>query len=125
MAAIGHRASRFLVIRTGALLFVVALAVSAFVRVWWLAATLFALAGCAMVLINVSTNTELQTRAPEDLRGRVMGFYSLVVLGVAPFGSLQAGWVAERFGVPATLLVGAGACLVAALGLGRTVNGEQ
>jgi MFS family permease len=117
MAAIGHRTSRFLVIRTGGLLFVVALAVSALVRVWWLAATLFALAGCAMVMINVSTNTELQTKAPEELRGRVMGFYSLMVLGVAPFGSLQAGWVAERYGVPATLLVGAVACLLATLRL--------
>jgi predicted MFS family arabinose efflux permease len=78
-----------------------------------------------MVMINVSTNTELQTRAPEDLRGRVMGFYSLVVLGVAPFGSLQAGWVAERYGVPATLLVGAAACLLAALRLGRRVSSEQ
>ena len=125
MAAIGHRASRYLVIRVGGLLFVAALAISSLVRTWWLAATLFALAGCAMVLINVSTNTELQTRAPDELRGRVMGFYSLMVLGVAPFGSLQAGWVAERYGVPATLLVGAVVCLLATLWLTGTGDGER
>jgi MFS family permease len=101
-----------------------ALAAAAFARTWWLAAILLGLAGCAMVLNNVSANAQLQTGAPDHLRGRVMGFYSLMVLGMAPFGSLQAGWVSERFGVPATLGVGAGVCLLATLRLAKGRSGK-
>ena len=57
------------------------------------------IAGCAMSVTGISTNTLLQRLSPDHLRGRVMGFYSFVALGMVPFGSLQAGWVAEHFGV--------------------------
>lgn len=57
------------------------------------------LSGCFMSATGISTNTLLQRLAPDHLRGRVMGFYSFVALGMVPFGSLQAGWVSERFGV--------------------------
>jgi MFS family permease len=68
----------------------------------------------------------LQTEAPDELRGRVMGFYSFMVLGLAPFGSLQAGWVAEHFGVRVAFSVGGLACLAVAVGvawwMGRAVR---
>ena len=56
----------------------------------------------------------LQLQAPDRLRGRVMGFYSFVVLGMAPFGSLQAGWVAEHFGVRMAVAAGGLVCLAVA-----------
>ena len=59
-----------------------------------------------MALNGIAANTTLQIQAPDRLRGRVMGFYSFVVLGMAPFGSLQAGWVAEHFGVRAAVALG-------------------
>lgn len=74
-----------------------------------------AVAGFGSVLAAISTNTLLQLDAPDQLRGRVMGFYSFVVLGLAPFGSLQAGWVTEHYGVRVSFLVGAFICAVAAL----------
>jgi hypothetical protein len=43
-----------------------------------------------------------------------MGFYAFVVLGMAPFGSLQAGWLAERFGVRVAVGSGGLVCLVVA-----------
>ena len=76
-----------------------------------------AITGFGSVLAAISTNTLLQTGAPDHLRGRVMGFYSFVVLGLAPFGSLQAGWISEHFGVPASFVVGAVVCSLVALGL--------
>lgn len=57
------------------------------------------LAGCCMSATGIATNTLLQRLAPDQLRGRVMGFYSFVALGMVPFGSLQAGWVSEHLGV--------------------------
>lgn len=115
MAAIGHRLSRHRVILLAGLVFATALAVAALVRSWLPAAVALALAGCAMILNNISTNAQLQTGAPDHLRGRIMGFYSLMILGVAPLGSLQAGWVSEHFGVPTALGAGAAICAVATL----------
>ena len=51
----------------------------------------------------------------EDKRGRVMGFYSFMVVGLAPFGSFQMGWMAEHFGARTAFIVGGSACAVVAL----------
>lgn len=106
MAAFGHRVARLRIIRGAGMAFALTLALAALAGSLWLAAGVLAVAGCAMILNNVSTNTQLQVAAPDYLRGRVMGFYSLMVLGMAPFGSLQAGWVSEHFGVPISLALG-------------------
>ena len=62
-----------------------------------LSLVLFTLTGRVMALNGIAANTMLQSEAPDELRGRVMGFYSFMVLGLAPFGSLQAGWIAEHY----------------------------
>jgi hypothetical protein len=46
-----------------------------------------------------------------------MGFYSFMVLGMAPFGSLQAGWLAEHYGVRTAFAVGGFVCLAVAAGV--------
>ena len=51
-------------------------------------------------------NTTVQTAAPDELRGRVMSVYTTVFAGTAPFGALIAGAISNRFGTPASLLVG-------------------
>jgi MFS family permease len=68
--------------------------------------------GMASATSAIVTNTLLQTEAPDQLRGRVIGFYSFIVVGLAPFGSLQAGWLGERVGVR----IGAAACGIICLG---------
>jgi MFS family permease len=75
-----------------------------------------------MALQSIAANTHLQRSAPDHLRGRVMGLYSFVALGLAPFGTLQAGWVAEHFGVRASFLLGAFAIAVAAAVLARSTR---
>jgi MFS family permease len=70
-----------------------------------------------MALNGIAANTMLQTQAPDRLRGRVMGFYSFVVLGMAPFGSLEAGWLAEHYGVRTAVASGGLVCLVVAWGV--------
>ena len=116
MATRGHTFDRLQVIRRAGLLFSAALALLAVVRAVVPAAAVLACAGAAMILNNISTNTHLQVRVPDHLRGRVMGFYSLTVLGMAPFGAFQAGWIAEHFGVPVTLGLGAVMCGLAVVG---------
>src|SRR5204863_2299443 len=64
------------------------------------------LTGCAMIVNNAITNTMIQTTSPDHLRGRVMGFYSFVFVGMAPFGAFLFGLVGEHIGVPETLAIG-------------------
>ncbi len=86
--------------------FGLALALFASSRAFPLSVALVALAGCAMILNNALTNTLLQTLVPDALRGRVMGFYSFVFVGLAPLGALQAGALAEHFGAPWAVAIG-------------------
>lgn len=51
-----------------------------------------------------STNTLLQSVVPDRLRGRLMSFYGFVLLGIAPFGSLMEGYLAEKIGAPLAIL---------------------
>jgi MFS family permease len=67
--------------------------------------------GAGMMLQSASANTILQTVVDEKLRGRVMAFYSIAVLGTQPIGSLVAGVLADRIGSQQTILIGAIACL--------------
>src|SRR6202040_4279012 len=90
-------------------------------RTLWLAMLLLALTGCAMIINNSLGNTLLQTSAPDQLRGRVMGFYSFVFVGMAPFGAFLFGVVAERIGVPVTLAAGGAIVMLALTIAGATV----
>ena len=67
----------------------------------------------AMVLI-ASSNTILQTIVEEEKRGRVMSFFTMAFMGMTPFGSLGAGYMANLIGVRATLFIGSAACLAGA-----------
>ena len=76
---------------------------------------LMTITGFGMMQQMAASNTILQTIAADDKRGRVMSFYTLSILGMNPIGSLLAGGVAARIGVPATM-IGAGAiCLAGAV----------
>ena len=115
MAVIGQRLNRRHVIHWASLLFALSLGMSVVHASFVLALAGLATAGFGSVLAAISINTLLQTEAPDQLRGRVMGFYSFVVLGLAPFGALQAGWISEHLGVPMSYALGATICGGAAL----------
>jgi len=124
MAALGARARTARLAIGSAALFGTALAAAALAPGFWSALALFTVTGCLMALNGIAANTMLQLQAPDQLRGRVMGFYSFTVLGMAPFGSLQAGWISEHYGVRASLAVGGVVCLLVALGLGWHLSRE-
>jgi MFS family permease len=67
--------------------------------------------GMGMMRQMAATNTILQTIAEEEKRGRVMSYYTMAFVGMAPFGSLLAGSLAARIGAPATLLISGLCCL--------------
>jgi MFS family permease len=67
-----------------------------------------------MMLQSASTNTILQTIVDEEMRGRVMAFYAVAVLGTQPIGSLLAGVLADRIGTQHTIFAGAVVIVIAA-----------
>jgi len=80
----------------------------------WISLPLLILVGFSMMLQTASTNTVLQTILEERMRGRVMAFYTMAVMGTAPFGSLIAGALADRIGAPWTIAGGGVVCAAAA-----------
>jgi MFS family permease len=122
MAGLGGRIGRPTVVLRSSMLFGVALTAAALAPGFWSAVALFTVTGCLMALNGIAANTTLQIEAPDRLRGRVMGFYSFVVLGMAPFGSLQAGWIAEHLGVRTALAMGGLVCVAVAVGVGQGVR---
>jgi MFS family permease len=117
MAGLGRRVPMERLVIGSSLLFGVLLTAASFAPELWSALALFTLTGCTVSLNGISSNTTLQLQAPDHLRGRVIGFYSFTVLGMAPFGSLQAGWVSEHFGVRTSMALGGVVCLVTAVGM--------
>ncbi|MBI1291088.1 MFS transporter [bacterium] len=80
---------------------------------------LLVLTGYSMMLMFASMNTFLQTNVPDELRGRVLGLYVVCFVGIGPFGSLAAGWIATQIGTPTTLLLGGLVTLLLAVAMGR------
>ncbi len=72
-------------------------------------------AGFCLFYVITASNTLVQAMSPEALRGRAISILSMLILGVAPFGVLMAGFLAERFGAPLTVAVGGLACVVGSL----------
>jgi MFS family permease len=97
----------------GGAAFSVLLAAFALSRTFLLSVVLLALTGAAMIVTTALTNTILQTAVPDHLRGRVMGFYSFVFVGMAPLGAFEAGALAEHVGAPRAVAAGALVCLFA------------
>ncbi len=80
----------------------------------WQPLSLILLAGMGFFLINIMNNNNalVQTRVPDDLRGRVMGIYSLMFMGGGPIGSLLVGELASWTSEPTTALICAGVLAV-------------
>jgi hypothetical protein len=60
--------------------------------------------GMATVTQLANTNTLLQTHVVDHLRGRVMGTYMWVIVGLSPPGALLIGALAEAWGAPAAII---------------------
>ncbi len=73
----------------------------------WFSTVIMLFVGMSHVFQNSMANTLLQMTSPDALRGRVMSLYSLVSQGMTHVGGLQAGLVADWFGAPMSIGVGA------------------
>lgn len=98
--------------------FGVSLFAFSFSRSFWLSAALLLPVGYSMMLEMACSNTLIQTMVPDHLRGRVMAVYSMMFMGMAPFGALFGGALADKLGAPITVAVGAAASVIGAIVFG-------
>jgi MFS family permease len=84
-------------------------------RVFLLSMCLMLVVGFGMMQGMAASNTVIQTLVPEDKRGRVMSYYTMAFVGMAPFGSLLAGGLAHTLGAPHAVMITGAFCLAGAL----------
>ncbi|HEU4982525.1 MAG TPA: MFS transporter [Acidobacteriaceae bacterium] len=85
-----------------------------FSRVDWLSMALLVVVGFGMMQGLTASNTIIQTLAHEEMRGRVMSYYTAAFVGMAPFGSLLAGGLAHWIGAPRTVMLTGSCCIIGA-----------
>jgi len=83
-------------------------------RTFWLSMVTVLIAGMGMMQGMAASNTIIQTLVSEDKRGRVMSYYTMAFVGMAPFGSLLAGFMASAVGAPLTVMVNGSVVLLGA-----------
>jgi MFS family permease len=84
------------------------------------AIVLLFIVGICFTLYTANSNAVLQLRAPDHLRGRVIGFYYFAFNGLAPLGGILAGWLATTGGTELAFAVaGAVTALVAVTALSQ------
>jgi MFS family permease len=81
---------------------------------FWLSMAAVLIAGMGMMQGMAGSNTIIQTVVPEDKRGRVMSYYTVAFVGMAPFGSLLAGSLAHAIGAPLTVMLNGGVVVLGA-----------
>lgn len=84
-------------------------------RILPLSIFLMLIVGFGMMQGLAASNTVIQTLVPEDKRGRVMSYYTMAFVGMAPFGSLLAGGLAHRLGAPHAIMITGTFCLAGAI----------
>lgn len=99
-------------IYTGAIVFAAIEILFGLSRMYALSLGLLLFVGFFSTLFTTTANTRVLSLTPSHLQGRVMSVYSLMFLGMTPFGSFLSGWVAERFGAPTAMVGGAAISLV-------------
>lgn len=94
------------------ILFSICLFVFAYSRNFILSLVLLMIVGFAFMIINAGSNTAMQAMSPDRLRGRIVGFYSTMFLGMFPIGSLTVGYLAHNFSPQIAVSIGALVCFL-------------
>ncbi len=114
LATSGGASSLYLVILTAAAGTGLGYLAFAWSPVFPLSLAVMTVIGASQFRLNASTNTAIQSRIDDAYRGRVMGLFSTMVVGMFPVGSLVAGALASVAGARGTAALGGLLSLLAA-----------
>jgi len=105
LAAWRHPRGLEKIVSKATFLFGAGLIAFSFSRHLWLCLLLMLFVGFGMIIQMASGNTILQALTDDDKRGRVMSIFAMAFLGMSPFGSLLAGFLASRIGAANVLFL--------------------
>jgi MFS family permease len=88
----------------------------------WLSLVLMLVVGFGMMQGMAASNTIIQTLTPGEMRGRVMSYYTMAFVGMAPFGSLLAGALAHVMSASAAVMITGSCCILGALWFARQLK---
>jgi MFS family permease len=125
IAAYTSSSDKSKVLLFGQIAFVIPIIILGFNANIGIAYILLALIGWGTVTQLVSMNTMIQIQVPNELRGRIFSIYFWALQGVAPFGSIFIGWIAQHWGVPASAITGGTICLLGILAIRVVFNGRM
>jgi MFS family permease len=114
LATLGYNVRKGNLYFCGILVWVSSLTVFALSHLLWVSIIALVAFGVGQMFTGTTTITLLQTRVPEQMRGRVMSLNTLLIMGVRPLGDFPAGALISAIGAPETVLFSAG--LVAGYG---------
>jgi MFS family permease len=97
-------------LRYGSLALALLLVLLGFSRSFVLTCVLMLAFGAANVVVSSTANTRVQLLAPPELRGRVVGLFFLVFVGLMPLGSLIIGTLTEQLGLQTAMSIAAALC---------------
>ncbi|MGA2689293.1 MAG: MFS transporter [Candidatus Korobacteraceae bacterium] len=120
LASLDSNPRRGRIFLTGIFIWVVALTGFAITSRFWIAMAALLIFGVGQTLAGTTTITLLQTRAPQQMRGRLMSLNTLLIMGVRPLGDFPAGALIAGIGAPGTVLLSAS--LVGIYGLGLAMR---
>ena len=115
VATWGHRVRPRILVLGGLWVFAAMLVLLAFVRWYPLVLLCLAVGGWGMLVYFSTSNTLIQTGVSDEMRGRVMGIWTLVFGGMMPLGGLEAGFLSRAIGIPWAMVTGAVVCAAAGL----------
>jgi MFS family permease len=107
LSSLGSNPRRGPLYLSGIFIWVAALAVFALSRWFWISTAALLVFGIGQTLAGTTTITLMQTRVPEQMRGRVMSLNTLLIMGVRPLGDFPAGALIAGIGAPGTVLLSA------------------
>ncbi|MCL5071092.1 MAG: MFS transporter [Actinobacteria bacterium] len=96
-------------------IFGVTLVVFSLSKILWFSMVILLFVGFGMIMLIASANTFLQTITDDEMRGRVMSYFTMAFIGISPFGSLISGGVADAIGAPYTVLISGVIVIVCAI----------
>jgi len=112
MARFSHYDKKHIFIKSGTIVLALSLILFSLSKNYLFSIVMLLGAGWGIITQSATINTLLQLETPDELRGRVMSFFTLMFLGMTPVGSLQAGVFAHWFGAPLALLFSGSVCLL-------------
>mgnify|MGYP002868536489 CR=1 FL=1 len=112
IASLKSGARRGLMLLIGTIGFPTVLLLFSISRSFLVSLALLLVMGFVFTWQNALANTMLQIASPDEMRGRVMSFYTMTTQTMMRLGGLQAGFMADWFGAPFALGIGAAVSLV-------------